>query len=103
MAQEEKLGEQRKGETSFYRASAAADSPAQRDTETTMNANKNLKSGNTIEQQLSSIHMSEQRRAAALHDAFVGELIADAIVWVCRKLQRPHADIFATPNFRYWD
>ena len=97
MGQEEKLA---RIQTSFYRASAAADSPAQRDTETTMNASQNL---STIEQQLSSIHMSEQRRAAALRDAFIGKLFVDAIVWVCSKLARPCAEIFARPNFRYWD
>jgi hypothetical protein len=65
-----------------------------------MNASQNL---NTIEQQISSIHMPEEQRAAALRDAFVGQLFVDAIVWVCRKLQRPRTDIFATPSYRYWD
>lgn len=88
-------------ETSFYRASAAADHPAQKDTETTMNARQNMKSGSSIEQQLSSIHMSEHERNAALHAAHVAEIFVDAIVWVCGKVSRPHADVFAKPNLKY--
>ena len=88
-------------ETSFYRASAAADQPAQKDTETTMNARQNIKSGSTIEEQLSSIQMSQHERDAALHAARIAELVADAIVWVSGKFNRPDADVFAKPSPKY--
>jgi len=88
-------------ETSFYRASAAADHPAQKDTETTMNARQNMKSGSTIEQQLSSINMSEHERNAAVHAARIAEVFVDAILWVCNKAERPGTGVFAKPNLKY--
>ncbi len=90
-----------KYETSFYRASAAADPPAQKDTETNMNTKQNTKSGSTIEQQLRSIQMSEHERNTVLHAASVAELFVDAIMWVCSKLQRPDAGVFAKPSPKY--
>ena len=90
-----------KYETSFYRASAAADPPAQKDTETTMNAKQNMKSGSSIEQQLSTVRMSQQQRAAVCHDAHIAGLFVDAIVWVCSKFERPAAGVFAKPNMKY--
>jgi len=87
-------------ETSFYRASAAADPPAQEDTETNMNASQNMKSGSSIEQQLGSVNMSQYERNAVLYDLSIAELIVDAIAWVCSK-QRPRADAFAKPNLKF--
>ena len=88
-------------ETSFYRASAAADPPAQKDTEINMNTRQNVKSGSSIEQQFSSISMSGRIRSAALHDAHIGELFADAVVWVCNKMERPSAGVFAKASPKY--
>lgn len=88
-------------ETSFYRARAAAAQPAQKDTEITMNAKQNLKSGSTIEEQLSSIHMSQHELDAALHAARVAEVFVDAIIWVCNKAERSCADMFAKPSPKY--
>ena len=88
-------------ETSFYRASANAAQPAQQDTETTMNASQNTKSGSTIEQQIQSIQLSQHQRNAVLHAARVAEAIVDAMVWLCSKLERPVANVFAKPNLKY--
>ena len=88
-------------ETSFYRASAAADQPAQKDTETTMNATRNTKSGSSIEQQISSVNMSQHERNAVLHDASIAALIVDAIVWVGTRFERFGADAFAKPSPKY--
>ena len=88
-------------ETSFYRASAAADPPAQKDTETTMNARQNMKSGSTLEQQIHSINMSQFERDRVLHAARIAEAFVDAIMWVCNKVDRPDAGVFAKPNLKY--
>jgi hypothetical protein len=88
VGQEGKLAEQQKGETSFYRASAAADPPAQRDTETTMNASQSMKPDNTIERQLQSVQMSQHVRDQVLQDARIAQLIVDAIVWVGGRFER---------------
>jgi len=90
-----------KSETSFYRASAAAAQPAQQDTETTMNASQNMKTGSTIEQQIHSIQLSQHQRNAVLHDVRIAEAVVDAIVWVCGKVGRPRADVFAKPSPKY--
>jgi hypothetical protein len=88
-------------ETSFHRASAAAEFPAQKDTETNMNASQNMKSGSSIERQLGSIRMSEHQRDAALHQARIAELFVGAIVWVGGKFARPDAGVFAKPSPKY--
>lgn len=88
-------------ETSFCRESAAAEDPAQKDTETTMNASHNMKSGSSIKQQLASINMSERVRSEALHDAGIAGLFVDAIVRVCSKFERPDARVFAKPSPKY--
>ena len=54
-----------------------------------MNTRQNVKSGSSIEQQLSSVNMSQHQRKQLLHDACVAEPIVDAIVWVCTKVQQP--------------
>ena len=84
--------------TSLYRASAAADPPAQKDTEINVNASQNMKSGSSIEQQLSSVNMSQYERNAVLHDLSIAELFVDAIVLVRGKFTRPSGDVFATPS-----
>jgi hypothetical protein len=66
-----------------------------------MNAKQIVKSGSTIEEQLSSIQMSEHQRDAALHAARVAEVIVDAIVWVCSKFERPDAGVFAKPDLKF--
>ena len=90
-----------KYETSFYRASAAADHPAQQDTETTMNARQNMKSGSTLEEQIRSVQLSQHECNAALHAARVAEMFVDAVLWVCGKVERPHAGVFAKPDLKY--
>ena len=87
-------------ETSFHRASAAAVHPAQQvSPEGTMNANQDVKS--RIERQLSSIHMSEDRRQQVLHDIGIAESIVAAVEWICGKFKRPNADVFAKPSPKY--
>jgi len=66
-----------------------------------MNAKQNMKSGSSIGQQLSSIQMSEHERNAALHAAGVAEVFVEAIAWVCGKLARPDAGVFAKPSPKY--
>jgi hypothetical protein len=66
-----------------------------------MNASHNTKSVSTIEEQLSSVQMSQRQRNAALHDARFGEFFADAIMWVCGRAEQPHANVFAKPNLKY--
>lgn len=64
-----------------------------------MNANQTMKSG--IEEQLSSIHMSERMRSAALNDAHKAEAFVELFMWVGSKLNRPYADAFAKPSPKY--
>jgi hypothetical protein len=66
-----------------------------------MNASQNMKSGSSIERQLSSVNMSQYERNAVLHDARIAELIVDAIVWACGKFERPSANVFAKPSPKY--
>ena len=66
-----------------------------------MNASQNTKSGSTIEQQIHSIQLSQYQRNAALHAARIAEAVVGAIVWVCGKLDRPNASVFAKPNLKY--
>ena len=66
-----------------------------------MNTRQNVKSGTTIEEQLSSIQMSQHERNAALHAASVAEVFVDAILWVCGKVERPRAGVFPKPNLKY--
>ena len=66
-----------------------------------MNARQNMKSVSSIEQQLGSINMSEHERNAALNAVRVAEVFVDAIMWVCSKIERPGAGVFAKPNLKY--
>lgn len=66
-----------------------------------MNTRQNMTSEPTIKQQLGSIHLSERQRREALHDAHIGELFADAVVWVCSKARRQKAAVFVTPSPKY--
>jgi len=66
-----------------------------------MNASQNMKSGSTIQEQITSIQMSQHERSAALHAADVAEVFVSAILWVCGKVERPRADMFAKPNMNY--
>jgi hypothetical protein len=88
--------------TSFHRASAAADPRRNgRDTETAMNAKQNVKSSNSIEQQLSSINLSEQQRRQALHEAHIAEAFVEVLTWVGSRLGRPRASVFSKPSPNY--
>jgi len=66
-----------------------------------MNASQNTKSGSTFEQQIHSIQMSQYQRNAVLHDLRIAEAVVGAIVWVCGKVGRPGANVFAKPNLKY--
>lgn len=90
-------------ETSFYRVGAAAVRPAQqvKDTEATMNTRQNVKSSSSISEQFNLIDMSLEKRSAALRDAFVAELIVDAITWVCKQVGRLGGTGFAKPSPKY--
>ena len=66
-----------------------------------MNASQNMKSGLTIEEQIGSIQMSQHERNAALHAAGIAEMFVGTILWVCGKMQRPRADVFAKPSPKY--
>ena len=61
-----------------------------------MNANQDVKS--SIERQLSSVNMSQDRRQQVLHDVGIAESIVAAVEWVCGKFKRPNADVFAKPS-----
>jgi hypothetical protein len=63
-----------------------------------MNAKQNMK---FIEQQLSSISMSERVRSAALHEACIAGMFVEAIEWVGSRLQRSGAQVFAKPSPKY--
>ena len=64
-----------------------------------MNANQNAKS--SIERQLSSVNMAEDRRRQVLHDVGIAESIIDAVEWLRGKFKRPKADAFAKPSPKY--
>jgi hypothetical protein len=66
-----------------------------------MNASQSMKSGSSIEQQLSSVNMSQYERNVVLHDVRIAEMIVDAIAWVCGRMQRPNAGVFAKPSTKY--
>jgi len=66
-----------------------------------MNAAQNTKSGLTLEQHISFIDLSQHERNAALHGAPIGQLLADAVAWVCRKFERPDSSVFAKPSSKY--
>ena len=66
-----------------------------------MNASQNTKSGSTLEQQIASIKMSQYQRNQVLHAARVAEAFVGAILWVCGKVERPRAGVFAKPNLKY--
>jgi hypothetical protein len=66
-----------------------------------MNTRQNTKSGYSIEQQLSTIDMSQHVRDAILNDAHLAEAFVDAIMWVCGKFERPDASVFAKPSPKY--
>lgn len=91
-------------ETSFYRASAAADHPAQRikDSEATMNAKQIVTAGTSVEQQLASIQMPESMRSEALGAACIAQLIVDAFVRVCEKFARASAETAMKSGY-YWE
>jgi hypothetical protein len=64
-----------------------------------MNPKQNLKSG--IEQELSSINMSERMRSVALHDARFAEAFVEVFSWAGSKINRPYADGFAKASPKY--
>ena len=64
-----------------------------------MNAKHTMKSD--IEQQLSSIHMSERMRSAALNDARKAEAFVELFTWASSKFNRPYADAFAKTSPKY--
>ena len=66
-----------------------------------MNTSQNMKSGSSIQQQLSSVRMSQHERNAVYHDARIAELIVGTIVWVGAKLEQFGADVFAKPSPKY--
>lgn len=66
-----------------------------------MNTRQNAKSGSTIEQQLCSVNLSQHERIAALHDAYIAELIVDAIVWAGTRVRQFRADVFAKLSPKY--
>ena len=66
-----------------------------------MNTRQNTKSGSSIEQQISSVNMSQHVRDQVLQDARIAELIVGAIVWMCSKFERPSAVVFAKPSPKY--
>ena len=66
-----------------------------------MNASLNVNSSYSIEQQLASIDMPQDLRRQALHDARIASAIVSAIEWICGKLKRPSADVFAKPSPKY--
>jgi hypothetical protein len=64
-----------------------------------MNANQTSKS--VIEQQISSIEMSEHMRGEALHSARVAEAFVELFTWGGAKASRPSAGVFANPSPKY--
>jgi hypothetical protein len=66
-----------------------------------MNTTQNTKSGSSIEQQLSSINMSERVRSAARHDAHIAEAFVEVFTWAGGKFNRPRAGVFANPSPKY--
>lgn len=64
-----------------------------------MNAKQTSKSG--MEQELSSINMSERMRSAAIHDARIAEVFVELFTWGGTKVNRPYADGFAKASPKY--
>lgn len=68
-----------------------------------MNTRQNVKSGSSIEQQLSSVNMSLEKRSAVLRDVFIAELIVDSIEWIGAKFKQACANAAVKPNLYYWE
>ena len=64
-----------------------------------MNAKQTSKFG--IEQQLSSISMSERMHSAAVHDARIAEAFVELFTWGGTKVNGPYAGGFAKPSPKY--
>ena len=64
-----------------------------------MNAKEISKSG--IEQELSSINMSERMSREALHDARIAEAFVELFTWGGTKVNRPHSGVFANQSPKY--
>lgn len=64
-----------------------------------MNANQTSNSG--IEQQLSTINMSERVRSAALHDARIAEAFVELFTWGGTNVNRPRPGVLANPSPKY--
>lgn len=63
-----------------------------------MNATQITKSNAALQQLINSIGLSERERNAALHGAHIRQSFADAVAWVCRKLQPQESSVFAKPS-----
>ena len=69
-----------------------------------MNANQdNVKTFTTIEEQINSIRMPQYERDAALHYARIGARFTEAIVRVCEKFSRAHAETVMKSGRYYWE
>jgi hypothetical protein len=66
-----------------------------------MNANLNVNSAASIEQQLASTNMSQNVRRQVLHDARIAEALVEVFAWFGGKLKRPNADLFAKPSPKF--
>jgi hypothetical protein len=65
-----------------------------------MNARHNANAGSSIERHIHSLQLSPAERIDALHAARVARVIVDAIGWICNKLERPVASVFAKPSLK---
>jgi len=66
-----------------------------------MNANQNVKSAASIEQQLASVNISEHQRKEVLHQARIAEAIVELFAWAGGGLSRPRGSVFAKPSPKY--
>ena len=66
-----------------------------------MNARQNAKSVSSIEQQIQSIHLSQQERNRVLHQARIAEALVEVFFWVGGKFNRPGAQVSARLSPKY--
>lgn len=60
-----------------------------------------IKIGSTVYDRISTVRMSDSERHAAIHAMRNAEAIADAIVWVERKISQLGARLFLRPGLKH--
>jgi hypothetical protein len=62
---------------------------------------RKVKKGSSIYERINASRLTESERRAAVHAMHDAEMIADAIVWVTRKIEQLGARLFLKPSPRH--